>query len=120
MWITKQLVQKERPINATTAKVTMADKNTVCTTGSAQHRGLPTYAPFGIDSVPPFGTKVLIIDSEVGNVCTGALCDTGQVQVGELRLFSQGGAFIVLKNNGDILLNGVKITKSGKIIEVEE
>lgn len=120
MWITKQLVQKEKVINATSAKVTMADKNVVCTTGSEEHRSLPNYAPFGVASVPPTGTQVLILDSEIGTVCTGCLCDNKQVQSGELMLFSQGGACVLLKNNGDILLNGVRITKDGKIIEAEE
>ena len=39
------------------------------------------------------------------------ICDTF------LRLFSKGGAYIVLKNSGDIVLNGVTITKSGQIIQ---
>ena len=120
MWITKQLVQKEKVINATSAKVTMSDKNVVCTTGSEEHRSLSSYAPYGVCSVPPTGTQVLILDSEIGSVCTGTLCDNRQVQSGELRLFSQGGAYILLKNDGDILLNGLRITKDGKIIEVEE
>ncbi|NCC87421.1 MAG: hypothetical protein EOM05_06075 [Clostridia bacterium] len=120
MWITKQLVQKEKVTNATSAQVTMTDKNAVCTTGSAEHRYIPIYAPYGIDSVPPFGAQVLLLDSENGTVCAGTLCETGQAQAGELRLFSQGGAYIVLKNDGDILLNGVRITKEGRIIQVGE
>lgn len=117
MWITRQFVQNERQSVATTAQVTLAKPESVCTTGSSAQSVATVYVPFGIESLPPVGAQVLLIESEDGTACIGTACDTRRIEQGELRLFSKGGASIVLKNNGDIKLNGVTITKQGQIIE---
>jgi hypothetical protein len=41
-----------------------------------------------------------------GEVSLGVLADTDGLQEGELMLKSRGGASIVLKNNGKVLING--------------
>ena len=53
--------------------------------------------------------------SAQGSVCAGVQGDPGGLSAGEVRLCSAGGAQIVLKNNGEIWLNGLTITPSGEI-----
>ncbi|MEG1179135.1 MAG: hypothetical protein RSD42_01850 [Oscillospiraceae bacterium] len=113
MWITKQLTQRENSTAATSAQVTLSDSNEVCTAGSSENRYVSVYAPYGIETRPPIGAQVLLLESEDGIACAGVLCHAQQIQEGEIRLFSKGGASIVLKNSGDITLNGVTIPKQG-------
>lgn len=116
MWISKQLAHDEKEPIATSAKVTLTQDNSICTSGSAEKRYVPIYAPFGIESVPPLGSQVVLIENENGTACLGVLCNSQGIDDGELKLFSKGGAYIVLKNNGEIILNGARITKDGKFI----
>lgn len=117
MWITEQLGQKEGQAVATTADVTMTDKNKVSTSGSENLKGVPVFSPFGVQSIPPAGTTVLLVNADKGAVCCGSINNKGNLEAGEVKIYSSGGASIVLKNNGDILLNGAKITRDGKFTE---
>lgn len=114
MWITEQLGQNERQAVATTADVTMIDKDTISTSGSENLKGVPVFAPFGVQSIPPTGTTVLLVNADKGAVCCGSINNKDNLAAGEVKIYSSGGASIILKNNGDILLNGAKITKDGK------
>ena len=46
-------------------------------------------------------------DGEVG---LGVIANSSQLQEGELMLYSKGGASIVLKNDGRVLVNGQELT----------
>jgi phage gp45-like len=117
MWLTQQLSAKEKDTNAHCAGVTLSSVSSVCAAGSAEHRDIPVYTPFGIESTPTAGTQILLINSDDGAVCVGSLANKNSAKPGEVKIFSQGGARITLKNDGYIELNGLVITPQGKIIE---
>ena len=50
-------------------------------------------------------------------VCIGVESDSSAVGYGEVKITSLSGAYIHLKNDGSIELNGLLISKEGKIIE---
>ena len=87
-------------------------------TGSLFHTGCGTIqcsalaAPFGITYVPPKGTKVVLLEEEDTVLCTGAISESINLSEGELMLRSSGGAYIYLKNNGDIVINGRSISSA--------
>lgn len=115
MWLTKQLSCKQEAREAEQGRVTTNENGCISACGAVDEKLTGVYAPYGFVSVPPPGERVLMIPYAQGAVCAGVLCDTAGLQSGEIRLISAGGARIVLKNNGDIDLNGVLITAEGQI-----
>jgi phage gp45-like len=103
MWISQKLiaVQKENPA-AEVAKVT----GSAIMQGINEYRGLPTAAPWGIAYLPPNTSKTVVVNTNEGNVCIGTLSQSQGLKPGEIKLFSAGGANIVLKNSGEIVING--------------
>lgn len=88
------------------------------TLGVGEYREVPLVAPFGIRWNPPDGESVQLVKNwHMGSniVAVGTIVDE-EVPPGEVELYSQGGAKIRLKNNGDIVINEVVvITKDGDI-----
>ena len=78
--------------------------------GSCEYRRLQRCAPYGIYTKPPKGTPVLVLGSQGGEVCLGAVSDPPAeeelLQEGEILIRSAGGASIRLCKDGRLLLNG--------------
>ena len=98
------------------ARISLCDADGFGAVSTAEHRDLPVFAPPGIQSCPTEGDRALLIPAGGKNICAGVLSNAREIAAGELRLFSAGGASITLKNNGDIELNGITITKNGELI----
>ena len=80
--------------------------------GSCEYRRLQRCAPYGIYTKPPKGTPVLVLGSQGGEVCLGAVSDPSAeeelLQEGEILIRSAGGASIRLCKDGRLLLNGME------------
>ena len=72
----------------------------------SQFTSLPIYSPFGIYSLPPVNSTVLILAGQNGNVCLGNMQENIDIMPGEICIKSLGGAEIFLKNNGQVIING--------------
>ena len=107
MWLSKQISNAcKLAKNVKIGKVTSTNSSSVTVQSDQEYRQINAMAPFGIISRPPIGTKVVITPVDNGYVCTGALSPGSSLEPGELMLYSKGGASIVLKNNGQVLING--------------
>lgn len=108
MWISKQISGAcKQARSAKTGEVTSTQEGTVTVQSEQEHREISTAAPFGIVSIPPIGTKAVVTPTEQGFVYTGAINQQADgLEPGELMLYSSGGAKIVLKNDGKVLING--------------
>ncbi|HIR52518.1 MAG TPA: phage baseplate assembly protein [Candidatus Onthovicinus excrementipullorum] len=115
MWLTQQLLSRGRARENERGRVTMNENGSLCVSAAVNERRVEAYAPYGYTSLPPAGSQVLLIPCAQGSVCAGVQGDPGGLSAGEVRLCSAGGARIVLKNNGEIWLNGLTITPSGEI-----
>lgn len=74
------------------------------------YRKLPLVAPAGIVSIPKQGTGTVVVQSSGGAVCPGVIVQPpSELEPGELMLTSAGGASIVLKNDGRVLINGREV-----------
>lgn len=78
-------------------------------------RNIDSYAPYGYKSVPPVDEDVIMLESNDGAVVLGTLSKDEDIESGEVKISSLGGAYIILKNNGDIVLNGLVIDSRGVI-----
>lgn len=113
MWISQNIAQKNPAIHAAEGSVTGCTQAGITAQGAAEHREIPVYAPFGISYVPPEGEPVLLLPVSGGTACAGTLMRQQGLAPGELMLFSAGGAKLVLKNSGEILLNGKSFPREG-------
>lgn len=84
---------------------------------SCEYRRLQRCAPYGIYTKPPKGTPVLVLGSQGGEVCLGAVSDPSAeeelLQEGEILIRSAGGASIRLCKDGRLLLNGREWKQEG-------
>jgi len=108
MWITGYVTGNSFSGNSPTVGVVRAsdgDKISVSATGD--YHSVPVAQPYGIAYVPPVGSRSLVLPTEAGNLCLGVIGEAPQtLEPGELMLYSAGGASIVLKNDGRVLING--------------
>ncbi|MCR4924736.1 MAG: hypothetical protein K5917_00445 [Clostridiales bacterium] len=121
MWISKVLLNNSFQNKAEKANITISNENSVCANGSCEVRNIPVYSPYGIESHPISEADVLLIPCYDGYAICGCKNKaSSQINSGELRLFSMGGASIILKNNGDIVLNRLIIKKDGTMVRQED
>lgn len=73
------------------------------------------YAPYGYKFSVPAGEDVLLIPSSSGYASAGVKMQRCDLQTGEISISSLGGAYITLKNDGSIIINGLVINKDGEI-----
>ncbi len=109
MWLSKQISSEPRKSVSASGKVTGARGEKVIVQGLDEYRGLPLIAPWGIEYFPPNGAKILALTGD--GACLGTILEGSALEPGELRLFSLGGAEILLKNTGEVLINGQSFPK---------
>ena len=84
--------------------------------GASRITSTVNIAPRGFSYLPAVGDNLLMLPVEGRDLCLGAVTSTAGLQPGEVRIFSSGGAQILLAANGEIHLNGAVITRDGRII----
>ena len=105
MWISKQIIKEQKVPAVECGKVTMSSKGAVEATSTGVERNVNFYSPYGYN----FCVRK--------QVCIGVENDSSNVEYGEIKITSLSGAYIHLKNDGSIVINGLVISKEGKIIE---
>ena len=107
MWIPKTITDDESSLGAFAAKVVSSEGDKVIVSGLERMDSIEISYPYGIYSVPPKGQRVIMLP--VGN--TAVMCGACEkppisLESGEVGLYSAGGASIVLKNDGSVMING--------------
>ena len=114
MWMSKRIVATSEKEFAEKGKVTLSD-NQLEAGATVTRRNIDSYAPYGYKSVPPVDEDVIMLESNDGAVVLGALSKNEDIESGEVKISSFGGAYIILKNNGDSVLTGLVIDSRGVI-----
>lgn len=111
MWLTSFLNKERHKHTATKGSITASEQKEVQVDASTQHRDVAVVSPYGIAYVPPIGEGAVIVPYDGGEACVGVIAEAPlKLNRGELMLYSQGGASIVLKNDGSVLINGEKVS----------
>ena len=100
MWLTKQL-RKNTGARVWSAQVEGGEQLQV--QGESEYRSPETMFPYGFNSLAAGGQRAVMLDGMYVGI--SALPDN-TLQEGEVRLFSSGGAEILLKRNGQVVING--------------
>ena len=109
MWITNYIA-KERSSNPVSGEITYGSAEKADVFASGEYNNMRVISPYGIIYIPPVGTTGVVLPTEGENMLLG-VCNEEKADLspGELMLFSSGGASIVLKNNGTVLINGKEV-----------
>lgn len=112
MWLSEKVISgnDEKKIPEVGKITESSGQKGICVQGKREYRNIPSVLPFGIVSVPLLGEKALITPTEFGNVNSGVISSSNNLSPGEVMLYSAGGASIVLKNDGKVLINGREIS----------
>lgn len=107
MWLMNYITKNSiTSPNAVKGNVKNSGKDSIAVTSSGEHKKLKTCMPYGVASVPPVGQRAVVLPLDDGEVSVGVITSGFDLKEGEIMLYSKGGASIVLKNNGDVLING--------------
>ena len=106
-YITKNSISSP---NAVKGNVKNSNKDSLAVVSSGEHKRLKACMPYGIASVPPVGEHAVVLPLDDGEVNLGVIAQSKSLEEGEVMLYSKGGASIVLKNNGKVIINGREIT----------
>ena len=120
MWISKKLAENNQQTydgSTEIGSLSISTDDLVAAISSCEKRGVSLYSPPGVEFFPTEGQRVLLISCGNHTICAGVeMQKSSTLRAGEIRLFSQGGASVLLKNDGSIVLNGrVTINKDGDI-----
>lgn len=102
-YITKNSISSPNPVKGSVSSV---QTDGISVLSGEEHKQLKTCLPYGVVSVPPTGERAVVLPLDDGEVNIGVLQNSVALEEGELMLFSKGGASIVLKNDGNVYING--------------
>lgn len=108
--------QNSRRGGATVAQVSFSDSAGIGAVTFGEARDVPIFAPRGISYKPCEGDRMLMLQADGAETCVGCLSVCTDIESGELKLTSAGGATLKLKNNGEVEINGLTITRNGTIV----
>lgn len=112
MWINEYMTGRSfSAAGASAGEIRSANNGNVSVSATRDYGTLPLIAPAGIAYVPVAGASTVVMEGAGGAVCLGvAVTPQEELQPGELMLYSAGGASIVLKNSGKVLINGREVS----------
>ena len=116
MWISRRLEKENAGISAERGYVSMNKDGRIEAASSVNSRDTAAFSPYGYTAAVPRGEEVLLIPSNDGQVVIGTKSESKALEAGEIKIASLGGASIVLKNDGSVIINGkLTINREGVI-----
>ncbi len=115
MWLSKRFNNPKISVSEV-GMVTNSNNSIINTSSTVSSNGVLNYSPYGYSFSAPTGEEVLLINSSLGTVGAGTKMKNQNLLSGEVSISSIGGAKIVLKNDGTVNINGIVITKDGRLL----
>lgn len=112
MWLTKRL-SGEKGVRLHWGQV---EDGGLSVQGESLYREPQQLTPYGFMSVAEAGRQAVMLDGYCAGV---AAAPDGEMQAGETRLYSAGGAEIRLGNDGQVVING-ELVVNGQVIGAKE
>ncbi len=111
MWMSNKLVSNEKfkREQSVSAEVSHVSNSKIMVQSSNEYRDISVIAPKGISYIPELGDQTLVLAVGEKSICPGVIMENKNLQPGELMLYSAGGANIILKNTGEVVINGQTI-----------
>ena len=116
MWISKQITKAQETPTVQTGTSTLNSNGQVEAVSTGAQRNISIYSPYGYCFSLPTGAQMLLAKSDGQQVAIGTLMNSDGVAAGEIMIKSQSGAYVHLKNNGSVIINGLEISRDGVIV----
>ena len=117
MWLSKMLSKNAAATGAEKGSVTISNGSSLEAGATASARNIGVYSPYGYISAPPVGEEIIVIPSLDGQVTIGSKQKEMPIESGEVKITSLGGASILLKNDGTVVINdSLIIDREGNIL----
>lgn len=116
MWISRMISSKTSDEKAEKGRVISNYDGNMEIGSSLLSKSISEYTPYGYNVSVPIGEEVIIVNSTDGQVALGTKSDaSARLENGEIKISSKGGASIILKNDGSVVINSLVIDKNGVI-----
>lgn len=107
MWVSRYLAENSfSDPKAAVGEIASSASGESAVRASNEYFRLRSLAPYGISCLPPKGCDSVVIHTDRGDYLLSVMDQNVSLEAGELELRSSGGASIVLKNDGSVLING--------------
>ena len=113
MWLSRNFKNPEQSA-AENGVVTLSAENSTEANSSLPSRTSECFSPYGYSFRLPVGEEVLIVNSASGAAVAGSKMKTQGLAQGEVEIRSLGGARILLKNDGSVVINSLVINRDGE------
>lgn len=111
MWILNYVTKNSiSDAVADKGNVKSASDGRVQINASSDYAKIPIVAPYGIAYSPVAGEESVVLSAGGEDICIGTISKSESLSPGELMLSSSGGASILLKNDGNVYINGKKVS----------
>lgn len=114
MWISRQIIKQETQPAIENAKVTKNINGELEAVYSGVGRDVRIFAPFGYSYCVPRGEELLITQSNGMQSALGVEMSSKGLAEGEIMLRAKSGAYICLRNDGSVDINGLVINAKGE------
>lgn len=116
MWISRQIMKLQEQPTVQTGVSTLNRNGEVDAVSTGADRNINIYAPYGYSFSLPAGVDMLLTKSDGEQAAIGVLMKNSNVRPGEVRITAASGAYIHLKDNGSVVINGLEIDRDGEIV----
>lgn len=109
MWISKNISNiKNNNDIAYEGKITQSADRRVSVNATNGVEQFSLMAPPGIVYIPKKSENAVVLSTDMGKMCIGVRIpqNSFELEAGEIMLYSSGGATVILKNDGKVIING--------------
>lgn len=115
MWISRQFSKSVKEPTVQSGKSTLNGAGGVEAVSTGTERNLDIYAPYGYCFSLPAKSDILLTKYDGTQAGTGVLMEERGLENGEIEIHSLSGAYIKLKNDGSVEINGLTVGRNGEI-----
>ncbi len=117
MWISRQIAKAKDTPAVQTGKSTLNSNGQVEAVSTGTERNISIYSPYGYFFSLPAGEEMLLAKSDGHQAAIGTLMNIDEIAAGEIMIKSSSGAYVYLKENGSVIINGLEINRDGVIAD---
>ncbi len=106
MWISEKVSALEREEGGHQLGEVQNGKEKLVIQANGRYDDVQLLTPWGITYLPPRGVQAVVVQADGTPLCAGVTAKPEGLAAGELMLRAASGAYIHLKNNGEVEING--------------
>lgn len=115
MWISRQISKQQEGSENQKGSSTSNSNGSIEVTSNGACRDVEMYAPYGYNYSLPAYQDVFLTRCDGEQTCLGVRLGKDGLASGEIKISASSGAYIYLRQDGSVVINGLIINKNGVI-----